>query len=113
MKDRVDLIIELLKEGKPGNIGDLRLEPKGKDHLVVIGWSQYLNFTNITIAGSIKELEEIKLLFASLLRHSDEIRRFTINREIEYKLCFDDAGKTSIDICTERNSIVKWSIKIA
>ncbi len=112
MENRIKTALEFLKDGQSFSVGDLRLGIDSYSCLVVTGWSQYSNFTNLTKKEAIEELEEIKSLFTGMLYSSGELQRFAEKRCIEYVLSFDDYGKASIDICSEKNGVLKWQIEL-
>lgn len=112
MTNRIKIALGFLKDGQSFSIGDLRLSIDSSSSLVVTGWSWYTNFTNLTKRNAINELEELKSLFSEILHSSLELKKFIKNRSVEYVLSFDDYGKTSIDICSEKNGVLKWQIEI-
>lgn len=112
MESRIKIALEFLKDGQPFNVGDLRLSIGDKNTLVVSGWSRYLNFSNLTKNSSLKELAEIKSIFSNIVYASDDLKKFIENKSIEYLLCYDDGGKASIDICSEKDGILKWQLEL-
>jgi hypothetical protein len=112
MENRIKIAVELLKEGRSFKVGDLRLGMNGSNILTVTGWSQYLNFFNLTKNTSLNELAEIKDIFSNIVNISNDLKVFIAGKSIEYILCYDDGGKASIDICSERNGVVKWRIDL-
>lgn len=112
MENRIKIALEFLKDGQSFSVGDLRLGIDSFNCLVVTGWSQYSNFTNLTKKNSIQELEEIKSLFSEMLNSSVDLKKFAEKKSIEYVLSFDDYGKASIDICSEKNGVLKWQIEL-
>ncbi len=112
MENRIKIALEFLKDGQSFSVGDLMLGIDSFNCLVVTGWSQYSNFTNLTKENSIQELEEIKSLFSKMLNSSAELKKFTEKKSIEYVLSFDDYGKVSINICSEKNGVLKWLVEL-
>lgn len=112
MKNKLKTGIEFLKLGKSFLIDDLRLEMNSLGILTVMGWSRYLNFSNLTKVNSLNELEEIKNIFAEMMVASDDFKNFVADKVIEYVLCFDDGGKASIYICSEKNDIINWKVEL-
>lgn len=112
MNNRVELAVDFLKKGQPFTVGDLRFELEDKNGFIVIGWSQYLNFTGLTKATSIEELSQVKAIFSDILDGSQELKKFVADKLIEYRLCFDDGGKASIDICSEKSGIITWIVDL-
>jgi hypothetical protein len=112
MENRIKIALDFLKDGQSFTVGDLRLGVEGFNCLVVTGWSQYINFTNLTKHNSIQELEGIKSMFSDMLNTSAELKEFAEKKIIEYVLSFDDYGKASIDICSEKNGVLKWQVEL-
>jgi len=113
MANNIKTALEFLKDGQSFNVGDLRLGiDSSSGYFKVIGWSQYVNFTNLTKKNSLKELEDIKAIFFEMVNASIELKNFIQNKPMEFILCFDDYGKASIDICSERNGVIKWEIEL-
>ncbi|SEL98640.1 hypothetical protein [Parapedobacter koreensis] len=112
MENRIKIALEFLKDGQSFTVGDLRLSMSSSNLLTVAGWSQYLNFSNLTKANSLSELTEIKNIFSDMIAGSDNLKRFVANKSIEYILCYDDGGKASIDICSELDGVVNWKVEL-
>ena len=112
MRNIITLALEFLKEGKPFKVGDLMLSIEDAKYLQVTGWSQVLNFKNLNKIQSIKELQEIKNLFYEGIENSPVFKEFLSDKKIEFILCYDDYGKNSITICTEKDGIFKWQINL-
>lgn len=112
MENRIKIALEFLKDCQSFTVGDLRLSMSSYNLLTVTGWSQYLNFSNLTKGNSLKELAEIKDIFSDLLAGSDDLKKFIVDKSIEYTLCYDDGGKASIDICSEIDGVVKWKVEL-
>lgn len=106
------IALEFLKEGESYTVGDLRLGISSTNGLIITGWSKYLNFSNLTKYNSLEEMEYIKNIFNKMVKTSIPLKKFIGNKTIEYVLCFDDGGKASIDICTEKNGKISWEIEI-
>lgn len=112
MENRIKIALEFLKDGQSFTVEDLRLGLGNSNLLTVTGWSQYLNFANLTKANSLSELTEIKNIFSDMIAASDDLERFIVDKSIEYVLCYDDGGKASIDICSEIDGGVKWKVEL-
>ncbi|MDX2047799.1 MAG: hypothetical protein SFU87_13495 [Chitinophagaceae bacterium] len=112
MENRIQIALDFLKEGKPFTVCDLRLEIDSYNTLVVTGWSHFLNFANLTKNSCLSELREIKDAFSKMVNSSSNLKKFIEAKEVEYVLCYDDAGKASIDICSEKNEIIKWKVEL-
>jgi hypothetical protein len=109
--ERIKTAVEFLKEGQAFNVGDLRLGIE-KNTVIVSGWSQYSNIENLTPLQAMNELSEVKTLFMRMIDASQELKNFIANKKIEYNLFFDDYGKASIIICSEKNGAMNWSIDL-
>lgn len=112
MKERIKIALEFLKNGQSFTVGDLRFSMSSPDLLSVTGWSQYLNFSNLSKANSLNELAEIKKIFSDMVVASDDLKGFISNKSIEYVLCYDDGGKASIDICSEMDGHITWKVQL-
>lgn len=112
MENRIKIALEFLKDGQSFTVGDLRLGLSSSNLLTITGWSQYLNFSNITKGNSLNELSEIRDIFSDMVAASDNLKRFIVDKSIEYILCYDDGGKASIDICSEKDGILKWQVEL-
>jgi hypothetical protein len=107
---RIKTAVEFLKDGQSFNVGDLRLEIE-RNTITVTGWSQYSNIENLNKNQALKELDEIKTLFKRMIDTSPELRTFIVDKKIEYNLYFDDYGKGSITICSEKDGALKWKME--
>jgi hypothetical protein len=108
----IKVALEFLKEGRSTNVGDLSLGINASGDVQIIGWSQYLNFSNLTKERALDELEGIKKSFFQMLSASDELRQFVHGKSLAFNLYFDDYGKASISICEEKNGVVKWNVSL-
>ena len=112
MRDRIKIAIEFLKDKKSFTVGDLRLGVNKSADIEVTGWSQYTNFRNLTKENSLEELQEIKSLFYDMLKISPELVNFIKGKDIVFNLYFDDYGKASIEICSEKDGNIWWKVDI-
>ena len=112
ISSKIAIAIDFLKDGKPFTIEDLRLNILDEGTITVTGWSLYINFDNLTKRQSLKELNEIKILFQKMLDLSPDLVDFITGKKVQYFLYFDDYGKGSIPICSEKNGVIKWEIEI-
>lgn len=108
---RIKTAVEFLKVGQSFSVGDLRLGIEN-NIVTVTGWSQYSNIENLTKRHALKELDEIKILFKQMIDASTELRNFIADKKIEYNLYFDDYGKGSIIICSEKDGTFKWEMEL-
>ena len=85
---------------------------KNRNVLEVTGWSQYKNFDNLTKQKTLDELKELKDLFIKIVNAFPTLKNFIVNKSIIFNLYFDDYGKASIPICSEKNCKVEWMINL-
>ena len=71
-----------------------------------------MNFSNLTRGNSLNELAEVKGIFSDMVATSDDLKKFIVDKYIEYILCYDDGGKASIDICSEIDGVIKWKVEL-
>ena len=112
LKNKLRLAIELLKDGKSILVDGLRFETNENGDIVIIGWSQYLNLQNLTKAIAIAELEAIKLAFYEMQKASSEFESFIKSTPIKFYLYFDDYGKVSIAVCSEKDGVIEFYISV-
>jgi hypothetical protein len=110
MQSRVKTAIEFLKDGQGYTLGDIRLNINESGEVEIAGWSHFINIENLTKANSLRELNEIKSLFFKMIDSSSELSNFMEGRIVIYRLYYDDNGKASINICSEKNGALKWEL---
>lgn len=108
MQNRLDIAVNFLKDGKSFKVDDLLLSVSEANDVEVTGWSQYTNIQNISKQIALRELQEVKLLFTQMLHSSFELTNFIKARTLVFNLWFDDYGKASVGICSEKNGVVTW-----
>lgn len=112
MQNRIKTALEFLKDGQSFKVGDLRLGINEKNCLVISGWSRYNNFTNITKSKSLEELEDIKNTYNEMELLSNELKHFAEYRCKEFVLNYEDVGKSSIEICSEKEGVFEWKLDL-
>ncbi len=112
MKDRIKTALVFLKEGQFFTVGDLKLSSEKTGVIEVTGWSQYTNYANLTKRQCLMELEEIKDLFYKMVNISPELQDFIKDKSMEFNLFFDDYGKGSILLCSEKQKTINWDSEI-
>lgn len=112
MENRIKTALEFLKNGQSFRVGELRLGAENPKTIEVAGWSKYTNFTNLTKHQCLRELEEIKALFYKMSTTFVELKDFIKDKSIEFNLYFDDYGKGSIWICSEKDKTLIWKSNI-
>lgn len=110
--NKIKIAVDFLKEGQPFTVGELNFSIVEKYTFKVTGWSQFSYFENLTKNQSIKELNEIKILFEKMVNASNELKSFIKGMNIIYELYFDDYGKGSIPICLEKKGVIEWEIDV-
>ncbi len=112
MEERIKTAFQFLKDGQSFTVGELRLGAEKLGVIEVTGWSQYIDFANLTKLQCLKELEEIKALFHKMVDVSPELRDFIKYKSTVFTLCFDDYGKGSIELCSEKENKITWEANI-
>ncbi len=109
MREKINTAIEFMKDGKSFRVGDLRLGMNEFYEIEVSGWSNYLNLENIDKTVALNELTGIKSQFLFMIKNSSELATFIEEKVIEFILFYDDSGKGSLQLVSEKNGIIKWS----
>ena len=112
MQSKIKTAIEFLKDNHSFLVGDLQLNINGLGDIEITGWSQNTNFQNLTKKSCLQELIEIKQLFFEMLNASSELKEFIMGRAMKFNLWFDDYGKASIAICSEKNEVIEWQLSL-
>jgi hypothetical protein len=112
MEERMKGALMFLKLGKSFNVGGLKLSAEKKEVFEVTGWSNYNIFNNLTKTESLKEVGEVKELFKKMIEHFPDLKKIIKNKDINYNLVFDDSGKGSIGICSEKKGVLFWEIDL-
>jgi|SRR5688572_25491760 hypothetical protein len=112
MGNRIKAAVDFLKDGKSFRIDDIRLGLIEFGVIEVAGWSQYVHIENITKNRALQELDEIKALFSQMVESSPELKDFIQGKNIVYSLYYDDYGKASINVCTEKTGILEWGLNL-
>ena len=112
MGKRIKTALKFLRDGQSFTVGDLRIGAESPGVVKVIGWSRYNNFVNLTKQHSLKELKEVKTTFYKMVDVSLDLKDFVKDKLIEFNLYFDDYGKGSISICSEKEGEIKWEVDL-
>lgn len=112
MEERIRTALEFLKDCQSFKVGELRLGAGKQGVIEVAGWTQYTNFANLTKQQSLRELEEIKTLFYKMVNASPDLKDYIKDKSAEFNLYFDDYGKGSIELCSEKEKVVTWEADI-
>ena len=102
-----------ITDGVPLNLGRMTIKTSDTDKLLVTGWTNTINFENISKNSVLVELKDLKDSFAELTETYDELKTIveSNNLTIEYHMAYDDAGKAGIGLCSEINGELNWYIK--
>jgi hypothetical protein len=78
----------------------------------VTGWTNTINFENISKANLLQELDDLKSSFLNLSKSFKELTDIVMinNLIIEYHMAYDDSGKAGIGLCSEINGKIYWYI---
>ena len=103
---------QLLQDNQSLKVGVLTLRSKDNTELTVIGWTNFMNFENLTQRQSLIELNEIKNLFRLMLNASTDLTNFAEDKKVNYFLNYDDNGKCGIAICSEEGGQIFWQTQL-
>ncbi|MGN6568264.1 MAG: hypothetical protein ACTHJ0_09940 [Flavipsychrobacter sp.] len=109
MQDNINTVVENLKHNESALIGSLRLSTNESGDIEVTGWSNYIEYKNITKEIAHKELLEVKQEFTSLCAEFPELNKFIGGKSIIFHLWFDDNGKGSVSVCSEIDGGIHWA----
>jgi len=112
MENRIKTTLKFLNDGQSFKIGDLRLGIENENILTVSGWSQYLDLSNLSKSICLEELAEIKRIGSDMIDSSNDLKSFRVNKSVKYILYYDDGGKTSIEICSEKDEVINWKLEL-
>ncbi|NDV68514.1 hypothetical protein [Dysgonomonas sp. 25] len=113
--NRIKDAITILETGNPFQIENLifRLEKKkflnftGKDVLVVLAYTKYLELENLNKPQIISELEYIEKTFVQLKNTFDNFNTFCQHKSIEYILSYN-YGMGAIGIATKKGNKIHY-----
>ncbi len=71
-----------------------------------------LEYEVLADVTSVAAMEEIKALFYKMVDASPELKDFIKDKSAEFTLCFDDYGKGSIGLCSEKEKKITWEADI-
>ncbi len=112
MEKRIKIALEFLKDGHYFSVGDIRLGVKESNIVEVTGWSKYTKSTDLSKDKCLKELSELKDLFASMVDSSKDLSEFIENKSLEFSFFYDDDEKGSTAVCSERYGVVSWDMDL-
>ena len=98
-----------MKDEKSFLVGDLRLGVNELDEIKISGWSKYIDLAKIDKKIALNELTQIKPRFLNMVQNTSELTTFIEGKVLEFVLFFDDYGKGSLQLVSEKNGIIKWT----
>jgi hypothetical protein len=104
--------IWLIANGIPLSLGNMTIKTTDSGKLLVTGWTNTINFENISKANLLQELDDLKSSFLNLSKSFKELTDIVMinNLIIEYHMAYDDSGKAGIGLCSEINGKIYWYI---
>jgi hypothetical protein len=110
--DEIRKKIWRIADGIPFKLGNMTIRTTDSGKLLVTGWTNTINFKNISKGNILQELEELKSSFSDLSKSFDELNVIvkSNNLTIEYHMAYDDAGKVGIGLCSEFEGKINWYI---
>ena len=109
MDDRVKTAVDFLKDGHFFVVNGLKLDIDNSGNLIVVGWLN--NISNINKAMALAELESIKSMFWEMINDSNDLREFSIGKDIIFKLAYS-YGMGAIGVCEEIDGVINWLLDI-
>jgi hypothetical protein len=102
-----------IADGIPFKWDNMTIQTTGSGKLLVTGWTNTINFKNISKEKIREELDELKSSFWDLSKLLNELNDIvkSNNLTIEYHMAFDDAGKAGIGLCSEIEGKINWYIE--
>ncbi len=95
-------------DGIPFKLDNMTIQTTDSGKLLVTGWTDTINFKNISKEKILQELQELKSSFSDLSKSFNELNEIVKGLTIEYHMAYDDAGKVGIGLCSELEGKVNW-----
>ena len=104
--------IWLIPDGIPLKLDKMTIRTSDSGKLLVTGWTNTINFNNISKENILQELDALKSSFLDLTKSFNELNNIvkSNNLIIEYHMAYDDAGKVGIGLCSEIDGKLNWYI---
>ncbi len=104
--------IWLIADGIPLKLGSMTIRTSDSGKLLVTGWTNTINFNNISKGNILQELDDLKSLFSVLANKFPDIYHIVNKNDltIEYHMAYDDSGKAGIGLCSEIEGKLNWYI---
>ena len=107
---RIKTAVSFLEDGLSFKVDGLRLGYH-ENIIEVAGWTTSVTLlSHVDQAKAIFKLNEIKDLFYQMIDVSSDLRDFSAGKKIDFTLYYDDSGKTSIKICSERDGVCHYCL---
>ncbi len=104
--------IWLIPDGIPLKLDNISIRTNDSGKLLVTGWTNTLNFNNISKENILQELNKLKSSFSDLSNSFPELKDIVEANDltIEYHMAYDDYGKVGIGLCSEIEGTLNWYI---
>lgn len=104
--------IWLIPDGIPLKLDNITIRSNDSGKLLVIGWTNAINLSNISKENTFQELNDLKSAFSGLSKSFPELNDIVTGNglTIEYHMAYNDSGKTGIGICSEIEGELNWYI---
>lgn len=100
----INRAITLLETIKFATISGIKIIIENEKKVFVIGWTNTIYIENLNKEIALKELQEIKNKFHSIIISNENLKKIIENKEIEYHLAHDEIG-----VCYETsNGDIIW-----
>ena len=106
MNNRIEIAVEMLKEGRSFKLGDILLSAS-EDVMHVTSQTRSFSLDTMSQASALRELSEIKGLFEKMISKSSNLSEFAANKSLEFILTIS-AGMSNQPVCREHNGEVIW-----
>jgi hypothetical protein len=102
--------IWLIADGIPLKLDSMTIQTTDSNKLLVTGWTNTVNFENITKEKVLSEPRNLKSSFTDLTSSFSELNDIITGNEltVEFHIAYDDSGKVGIGLCSEINGNIKW-----
>lgn len=105
--------IWLIADGVPLRLENMTIRTTDSGKLFVTGWTDTIQFENISRKKIAQELDDLKISFSEFSKSFTELNDLVKlnNLTIEYHMAYDDSGKVGIALCSEIGGITNWYIE--
>jgi len=104
--------IWLIADGIPLKLDSMTIRTSDSGKLLVTGWTNTINFGNISKEKILQELDDLKSSFSDLSKKFPDLYDIVNGNDliIEYHMAYDDSGKAGIGLCSEIEGRLNWYI---